>query len=189
MKHHFQVRKHLALVGVFTLAAVAVLADNVKTDFDKGADFSKIHTYSWGQVKTSNPMYQTRIKQEVDRDLQAKGWQMVESGGDATIFATGEVHNQTELQTSYDNFGPGWGGGWGWGRWGWGAGAGFGEATTTETNKPVADLVLDIFQSGDKTLMYRAVISRNVSDNSDKNVKGLDKDIEKALKDFPPKGK
>ena len=166
---------------------MAVLADDVKTDHDKDADFSRIHTYSWGQVKTSNPMYQTRIKEAVDKDLQAKGWQMVESGGDATVFATGEVHNQTELQTTYDNFGPGWGGGWGWRRWGWGAGGGFGEAETTTTQQPVAHLVLDIFQSGDKTLLFRGIITRDVSGKSDKNIKSLDKDIDKALKDFPPK--
>jgi len=182
-------KKHLTLGAVLAIATVAALADNVKTDFDKNADFSRIHTYSWGQVKTSNPLYQTRIKEAVDRDLQGKGWQMVPSGGDATVFATGEVHNQTELQTTYDNFGPGWGGGWGWRGWGWGAGGGFGEATTTTSQQLVGHLVLDIFSSNDKALLFRGMITRDVSDKSDKNVKGLDKDIEKALKDFPPKGK
>ena len=189
MRSSISIHKTLGLAGIFALAGVALLADNVKTDYDKNADFSRVHTYSWGQVKTSNELYQSRIKQAVDKDLQAKGWQMVESGGDATIFATGQVHNQTELQTTYDSFGPGWGGGWGWGGWGWGMGGGIGEASTTTTQQPVAHLVLDIFSSNDKKLMFRAVITRDVSDKSDKNVRSLDKDIEKALKDFPPKGK
>ncbi len=67
--------------------------------------------------------------------------------------------------------------------------AGFGDAMTTTTEQPVAHMVLDIFNSSDKKLMFRGVITRDVSDKSDKNVKSLDKDIEKALKDFPPKGK
>ena len=49
--------------------------------------------------------------------------------------------------------------------------------------------MLDIFNSSDKTILFRSVITRDVSDKSDKNVKGLDKDIEKALKDFPPKSR
>lgn len=70
-----------------------------------------MHTYSWGSVKTSNPLYVERIKQVVNQELQAKGWQMVESGEDTTIFANGNVHNEKELETTYNDFGPGWG--WG----------------------------------------------------------------------------
>ncbi len=187
MKDHRSIHRYVGITAILTLSSLAAFADNVKSDHDKNADFSKIHTYSWGQVKTSNPLYQTRIKEAVDHDLQAKGWRYVESGGDATVFATGEVHNQTDLQTTYDSFGPGWGGRWGWGGWGWGMGGGFGEATTTTSEKPMAHLVLDIFNSSDKELLFRAVITRDVSDKSDKNVKSVDKDIERALKDFPPK--
>ena len=187
MKHHPSIHKFLGIASILALTSLAAFADDVRTDHDKNADFSKIHTYSWGQVKTSNPLYQTRIREAVDKELQAKGWQYVQSGGDATVFATGEVHNQTELQTTYDSFGPGWGGGWGWRGLGWGMGGGFGESTTTATEKPMAHLVLDIFNSSDREILFRAVITRDVSNNSDKNAKNIDKDIKKALKDFPPK--
>ncbi len=187
MKHPSTFPSLVGLTALLALSSLVAFADNVKTDHNKNADFYHIHTYSWGQIKTSNPLYKSRIKEAVDHDLQAKGWQYVESGGDATVFATGKVHNQTELQTTYNNFGPGWGGGWGWGGWGWGIGGGFGEATTSTTEKPMAHLVIDIFGSSNKTLLFRAVITRDVSDKSDKNEKNVDKDIEKAFKDFPPK--
>ncbi len=175
----------LVLVG----GTVTAFADSVKSDYDHGADFSKFHTYSWGKVGTANPFYVDRIKQGVDKQLQAKGWRLVPSGGDATIFATDRVHNEKEMETMYDGMGGGWGGGWGWGGWGWGGGGGLmGDETTTTVNQRVGKLVVDIFETGSKKLLWRGSSSADLSNNSSKNTKDLDKDIAKMLKDFPPKG-
>jgi hypothetical protein len=73
------------------LSGTFALANNVRTDYDHGANFSSYHTYSWGTVKTSNPLNEDRVKAAVDKDLQAKGWQLVASGGSATVFANGNV--------------------------------------------------------------------------------------------------
>lgn len=177
-----------------TLAAVLLVggtftafADTVKTDYDHGADFSKFHTYSWGKVNAANPFYVDRIKQSVDKQLQAKGWQLVPSGGEATIIATDRVHNEQELETMYDGMGGGWGGGWGWGGWG-GGGGGIGDATTSTVNQRVGKLVVDMFQGSSKKLLWRGSVSADLSNKSDKNTKDLDKSIGKMLKDFPPKG-
>ncbi len=193
-------KKHTPQLRSFGIAALAALVlsgaawgDDVKKDYDHNADLSQIHTYSWGQVKTADPLYVDRIKDEVNKDLQAAGLRMVPSGGDATVFATGTVRNQQELQTMYNNLGPGfgrgWGRGWGWGGWGWGMGGGFGESTTTTVERPEAELVLDMFSSNDKKLLWRGIVQREVSNKSEKNTRSLDKDIDKLLKDFPPKGK
>jgi hypothetical protein len=108
---------------------------------------------------------------------------MVANGGDATIFANGEVHNEKQLETMYNSLGPGWGGGWGWGD-----GGGFGTSTTTTVNQPVAHLIIDIFGTANKQLVWRGMIQRDVSNKAEKNIKELDKDIAKLFKDFPPKG-
>jgi hypothetical protein len=113
---------------------------------------------------------------------------MVPSGGDTTVFANGEIHNEKQLETMYDSVGPGWGGGWGWGGWGWGGGGGFGTATTMTTTQQVGSLVIDIFTVSDKKLVWRGIIQRDISDKAEKNIKGVDKDIQKLFKDFPPKG-
>ncbi len=164
-------------------------ADTVKSDYNHQLDFAQFRTYSWGPVKTADPLWVDRIRQDIDQALQSKGWQLVPIGGDTTIFATSQVHNQQELQTNYDSFGPGWGGGWGWRGFGWGAGGGFGEATTTTVNQPVADLVIDIFHGGTKELIWRGMVERDVSNKSEKNIKDIEKDIDKLFKDFPPKSK
>jgi hypothetical protein len=171
-------------------AAVAVQAADVHTDYDKHADFSRIHNYCWGHVSTANPMFEQRIKDEVDKDLQGRGWQQSSGGAcDAEVFAKGDVHNQTELQTYYTGLGGGWGGGWGWGGWGWRSGWwGPGpETTTTEINKPVGSLVIDIFDGQSKSLIFRGIATGDVSKNPDKNTHNLDKDIDKMFDHFPPK--
>jgi Domain of unknown function (DUF4136) len=184
-------RANFILAAVLLLGfSVAALADNVRTDYDHGANFSQYHTYTWGNVKTSDPFYVPRIKQAVDKQLQAKGWQLVSSGASVTIFATDNVHNQKEVQTMYDGIGGGWGGGWGWGGWGWGGMAypgGFGDATTTTSNQPVANLVIDLFDGNSKNLLWRGLATQDLSTNAGKNTKSLNADISKMFKDFPPK--
>jgi hypothetical protein len=105
------------MIGAMLLggSALPVFAGNVRTDYNHQANFAQYHTYTWGNVKTSDPFYTDRIKQAVDKQLQAKGWQLVTSGASVTIFASDNLHNQKEVQTMYDGFGGGWGGGWGWG--------------------------------------------------------------------------
>lgn len=181
-QHHF-----LPLIALILFAVAQVAyGDEVKTDYNHKTNFSDFHTYSWGDVKTANPFFVDRIKDEVNRDLQAKGWQMVPSGGDVTIFAHGNINNQQELETYYNGFGGGWGGRWGWRGWGWG-GPGFGQTTTTTTTQPVGNLVMDVFSGNSKDLLWRGIIQRDLSNKEEKNAKALDKDIDKALKDFPPK--
>src|SRR5215472_7606914 len=74
------------------LAAFALMAFAADTsvDYDHHADFSRYKTYSWLGVHASD-LWQSRIQNAVDSQLQAKGWRRVESGGDATVSALGRV--------------------------------------------------------------------------------------------------
>jgi Domain of unknown function (DUF4136) len=183
---------HLILAGALLLgSSVIALGDNVRTDYNHQANFSQYHTYCWGKVQTSNPFYVDRIKAAVDKQLQAKGWQLVPSGGSVTVFASDNLHNQKETQTMYDGFGGGWGGGWGWGGWGWGGGwadpVGFGDATTTTSKQPVSNLVIDLFDGGSKNLLWRGLATADLSTNAAKNTNSMNNDIAKMFKGFPPK--
>jgi Domain of unknown function (DUF4136) len=80
---------------LLALGAVA-LAQDVKTEYDHHADFSQYHAYYWEKVKTTDPLWQNRIKDAVDHELQAKGWQRVDNGGDVAITAVGSSRNQQE---------------------------------------------------------------------------------------------
>ena len=67
------------LAGVFF--SLPALAQKVVTDYDHSVQFEKYHTYSWGHVHSTDPLYEDRIRSAVDRELQSKGWQAVETGG------------------------------------------------------------------------------------------------------------
>ncbi len=162
-----------ALVSLLLVSAAAV-AQDVKTDFDHHANFSQFRTYYWEKVQTSDPLWENRIKDAVNKDLQAKGWQMVDNGGDVALTAVGSAHNQREYQTFYNGLG-----GWRWG--------GFGETTTEVENYPVGSLVLDMYDAHNKQLIWRGVSSDSLSNNPEKNEKKLDKAVDKMFDHFPPK--
>ncbi len=70
--------------------AIAILAATasaeVKTDYDRTAEFSRYKTYSWGKVHTQNPLWIDRVKTAVASALAAKGWTEIESGGDVPLW-------------------------------------------------------------------------------------------------------
>jgi hypothetical protein len=172
-------RSIFASVGIAILFATASFAQQVKTDYDRGADFSQYKTYSWEKVQTQDQLWVGRIKDAVDASLAAKGWTQVTSGGQVAIVAIETTKNQQTLNTFYDGFG----GGWGWRRFG---GGGFGDATTTTENYKVGTLVVDLFDANSKNLIWRASASDTLSDKSEKNIKNLDKSVQKMFNHFPP---
>lgn len=172
-------RAVFVLMGMMLLFAGKLSAQQVKTDYDRNANFGQYKTYSWEQVKTKDALDVDRIKTAVNAALSAKGWTMVDSGGDVSVIAMEMTHNQQTLNTFYDGFG----GGWGWRRFG---GGGFGEATTTTETYKVGTVVVDLFDTKTKQLIWRGTSSDTLSNNSDKNIKNLDKGVEKMFKHFPP---
>ena len=168
-------RTIFASVGIMLLAASASFAQQVKTDYDRSADFSKYTTYSWEKVQTQDPLLVDRIKQAVNAALAEKSLTPVESGGQVAIVAIEMTKNQQTLNTFYDGFGGGW-------RWG----GGFGNATTTVDNYKVGTLVVDLFDANTKKIIWRGSASDTLSDKSDKNIKNLDKGVQKMFEHFPP---
>ena len=171
-------RTIFASIGIALLLASASFAQQVKTDFDRSTDFSYYRTYSWEKVQTADPLWVDRIKEAVNSALATKGLTPVASGGDIAIVAIEMTKNQQTLNTFYDGFGGGW-------RWG----GGFGNATTTVDNYKVGTLVVDLFDANSKQLIWRGSSSDTLSDKSDKNIKNLDKGVQKMFEHYPPSGK
>ena len=162
------------LVGVMSLFAGKLSAQQVKTDYDRGANFGQYKTYSWEQIKTQDPLMVDRIKSAVKTTLAAKGFTEVPSNGDLSLVAMETTRDQQTLDTFYNGFGGGW-------RWG-----GFGDATTTTQTYKVGTLVVDLFDTKTKTLVWRGSASDTLSNKSEKNIDNLDKGVEKMFKQFPP---
>jgi hypothetical protein len=170
-------RAVFVLIGIMLLLAGKLSAAQLKTDYDRNADFGQYKTYSWEQVKAQDPLNVDRIKNAVNTTLPAKGWTQVASGGDVSVMAIEITRNQQTLNTYYDGFG----GGWGWRGFG-----GMGEATTTTETYKVGTLVVDLFDAKTKQQVWRGNSSDTLSNNSNKNIQNLDKDVEKMFKKFPP---
>lgn len=121
-----------AAVALLLLTPALVMAQDVKTDYDHKANFETYHTFSFYRVKTASPLFEQRVRDAITRDLQAKGWQMVPSGGDIAITAIGDVKSKQEYNTFY----TGLGGGFGWRHWGWWGGGAWGPGKRRPPSRP-----------------------------------------------------
>ena len=155
------------------LVAVSALAMEVRTDFDHHANFSQYKTYSWAKVDTPDPLWNDRVKEAVDRALTAKGFSQVPAGGDVSVVAVGTTRAKPTLRTFYDGFD-----GWMWG--------GFGDATTTVENYTEGTLVVDLFDTNTKHLIWRGSASDVLSGKPEKDEKKLEKAVSKMFEHFPP---
>jgi hypothetical protein len=169
-----KLRKELAIPLLVVALTSALFADHVAVDYDHAATLGQMKTYSWSKVHTANSIWDERVKDAINRELAAKGWTQVPSGGDVALVAV----EKTSIEQQYDTFYNGFGG-WRWGR--------MGEATTTVDNYKVGTLVVSMFETNSNHLVWRGIASSDLSGNPDKNTKNLDKDVEKMFKKFPPR--
>jgi hypothetical protein len=169
--------QHRMFAVTVLLFSTVSFAQQVKTDYDRNTNFNQYKTYSFEKVQTQDSLWVDRIKAAVNMALTAKGWTPAQSGGDVAIVAIETTQNQPTLQTFYDGFGGGWG---------WRGGGSFGDATTTVENYKVGTLVVDLFDSHTKKLIWRGSSSDTLSDKSDKNIKTLDRGVQKMFDHFPP---
>jgi hypothetical protein len=180
----------LVIGTLLTLATgtVALGAQEVRTDYDRHADFGRYHTFSIYKLHASDQLVEGRLRSDIQQALNSRGYREVPDGGDLAITAVGAINNQQEYSTFYDNMGGGWGyGGWGgWRGWGgWGGGGGTGIATTSTYNVPVGTLAIDAYDRTSKQLVFRGTASDTLSKKSEKNEKKLEKAVDKIFDKLP----
>jgi hypothetical protein len=189
-------KRFFALSFVFSvvtlLLAASSVAQDVRYNFDKNADFSKFKTYKWVPIKDAdkvNDLVDKQIKDAVDAELATKGLTKVE-GDDANLYigyqpAIGQEKQFNSYSTGYGGagygYGPGWGGGWY---------GGMGTTTTTGSTSTIykGQLDLDMYDSAAHDIVWRGVVSKTIDPNAkpEKQQKNLAKAVKKLLKNFPP---
>ena len=168
---HLRIRFSLVCLALL-FVATAAFPREVITDYDHHADFSRYKTYTWAKVETPDSLWDDRVKDAIDRELSAKGWTRVATGGDVSLVAVGTTHDRETLETFYN--GMGW-------RW-----QGFGEAITQPIHYRVGTLVVDMFDTASTRLIWRGSASDVLANKPDKNIKELEKDVHKMFEHFPP---
>jgi hypothetical protein len=95
---------------------------------------------------------------------------------------------QEKQMTTFDTGGYGYGPGW---RGGWYGGMGGGMSTSTTSTINIGAVVLDMYDSGSKQLVWRGMASKTIDEKAkpDKRQKNIDKAAVKMLKNYPPKKK
>ena len=179
--------KLILSASVAALSATPLHTQQVTTDYDHKADFSHYRTFSIYKLQASSPLVEQRLRDDLTRNLTARGLQMTPEGGDLAITAIGSRGNQQEYNSFYQGLG---GGGFGWrGRGFGGFGGGFGGEGMTDTtviNIPTGSLVVDAYGS-DHQLLFRGMAKDTLSDKEDKNTKKLAKAVDKIFKESPIK--
>ncbi len=164
------------------LLPIATAVAGVNFDYDKTVDFSTFKTYSMGQMsKLSNPLQQQRLDQILDEQLTAKGLTKMESGGDLLVQVHAAHQNKTRITGDTMGFAPGWNG---WGRYG-----GFGGMGNTMINvREITEgqLTIDLIESKENQLVWRAIATDYLSDKPEKVAKSIQKAVTKAFKHYPP---
>jgi hypothetical protein len=172
-------KKHsFALLALATLLAACASGPDLRSDYDRSADFSQYKTFMWiKEPKTHNPLVQQRIVEDVNAALEARGLRLVKSDADVGVAVHAATQEQRTLNTFYDGFGGGW-------RWRWGGG--FGTATTTVQTYEVGTVIVDVFDAHTKEAVWRGTSEKTLSSNPEKNAANLNKAIDKMFRNFPP---
>ena len=180
-------------IMLLLVAVGSVIAQDVRYNFDKSANFAGFKTYKWVVLKDAtklNDITDKMIKDTIDAELATKGLSKVE-GDNADLFIGYQAAVGQEKQ--FTSYSTDWGYGPGWGRAGWYGGGGMGSSTTTGQTSTiyVGQLALDMYESAKKDLAWRGLVSKTIDQKAkpDKQQKNLTKAVKKLLKNYPPPAK
>ena len=172
-----------AIIGLLGFS-LALAAQDVTYNFDQSADFSKFKTYKWVEIKgggAPDQLMDQQIKSAIDAELAKKELSKTDSDN-ADLFIGYQVAIGQEKQM--DAFTTG-GAGWGYGaRWG----GGMQTTTATTSTIYIGALVLDMYNSAEKKLVWRGKATKTLDPKAkpEKRQKNLAKATAKMLKNYPP---
>ena len=182
-------RAMLPLVLLLSGATTA-LAQDVRYNFDKSANFAGFKTYKWVTIKGATQLpdlADRQLKEAVDAELAKKGLTKSEADS-ADLFLGYQAGVTTEKE--YTSFDTGWGYGPGWYGGGWYGGGG-GMTTGQTSTIYVGQIALDFYASQAKQLVFRTSATKTLDPKAkpEKQQKNLQKSISKVLKQYPPQAK
>lgn len=190
------------LVSILSLAIIFLLAScsgiQVTSDFDKSVDFSKFKTYSYhGWAKDSdkllNQFDKERIESAFKEQFDERGLTLVKEGGELVVALYIVTQEKTQQVANTTNFGGyagwGYGGYYGYGPgWGWGSPMmGTSVTTVNNYNYTVGTLVCDVFDAGEKKLIWEGIGKGTVDSDPSTRDRSIPKAVAAIMSQYPVK--
>ena len=174
--------KSRMLMGVGAALLVSACSGiSTSTDYDPAVNFSAFSTYDWidseGEVDN---LTSSRVRQSVDAALTAKGFTQSTSNPDLAV----SYQITSAERRSFNTVNTGWGGGYRHGGWG----MSMGTSTTTENVWQEGSLILGIFDTGTKNLVWTGTATTDIdqSRSPQERQELIDSAVGKMMGDFPP---
>jgi hypothetical protein len=172
----------------FSLLTICALAQDVRYNFDKSANFSKYKTYKWVEIKDSpkvNQMADQQLRTAIEGELAKKGLTKTTSDQADLLIGMQVSLSQEKEFSSYSTdfgYGAGWGRGW------YGGGMGSSMTTGQTSTIHIGSLGLDMYDPATKQLVWRGEATKTLDPKAkpDKRQKNVDKGVAKLLKNYPP---
>ena len=178
-----------AMVLAFVACSVT-FAQDVRTNYMPGTDFSKYRTYTWVDEVQGVPsvggqpdqILDTQVKQAIDSQMAAKGFTKVADGGKPDLLLGYQL--MIDREKEINGFGNSWGGWGGWGPWG---GSSFGSFSANTSTINIGTFVIGMYDPAVKKLVWIGGAQHEIepSKKPEKNQERLNKGAQKLLKDFP----
>jgi hypothetical protein len=174
--------KSRTLLGIgLALLVSACSGISTSTDYDPAVDFTAFSTYDWIDSESEvDNITSSRVRQSVDAALTAKGFSQSSSNPDIAV----SYQITTAERRSFNTVNAGWGGGYRGAGWG----MGMGTSTTTEQVWNEGSLILGIFDTGSKNLVWTGTATTDIdsSRSPQERQELIDSAVNKMMGDFPP---
>jgi len=179
---------------VFFIALISCapsFAQDVKTEFDKNANFAKLKKYKWGknyllthQVPEDQQRIYSSIVKSINADLQSKGFVQDEQNPDFIVLYNGGGIGDIKVGTVLDTSGPSYV------EW---SSANLGGNAVDVWNGTVGKLQIVVQDAQSRVAIWQGMASRKIRDPQKimNDLPKLDKSnsdvVKKTMKTFPPK--
>jgi hypothetical protein len=166
-------RTKLALCAMLVCIASTIAAgQQVSVNYNRSQSFAQYHTYAWGSDNANqvqNSILAQVAQQNIDAALQSKGLQKAQESQNPDLLIT--ASGGMKQETSYTAMGMrGFGGGMG---------------SITPQQNVVGTLIVDLYDSKTKSLVWRGIGQDTLSNNGNKNQQVVGKAIQKMFKQWP----
>src|ERR1700722_16221724 len=148
--------KFVVCVMLVCITSAIATGQTVSVNYNHSQSFAGYHTYAWGSNNTNqiqNSILAQVAQQDIDTALQGKGLQKVQESQKPDLILT--ANGGLRQQTSYSA----------WGMRGIGGGMG---GITPQQNVE-ATLIVDLYNAGTQSLVWRGIAQDTLSNNGNKN--------------------